>query len=114
MKKLLSRLVLLPVGLLLVLFLVANRHPVAVRFDPFSYENPSVVTPALPLWVWLVVTLLIGFFTGAATSWASTRHKRLAASAEHKELVALRREREAMRAAANDMSGDNIPVLKAS
>ncbi len=114
MKKLLSRLILLPFGLLLALFLVANRHPVELRFDPFSYENPSVASPPLPLWVWLVLTLLIGFFTGAATSWASTRHKRRQAHAEHRELKVLRREREGVKAAANDMTGDNLPVLKAS
>ena len=114
MKKLLSRLIWAPVGLLLVTFLVANRHAVPLSFDPFNTSNPTVATPALPLWVWLMLMLLIGYFLGALTNWVSGREKRLRARAERKELHTLRREVETNAASNPGPSGENLPVLKAS
>jgi hypothetical protein len=92
MKKLLSRLIWLPLGFLLVMFLVANRKPVAISFDPLSVDHPAVATPALPLWIWLILALLAGFFAGAAGMWMSGRPKRRRARAERRELRALKRE----------------------
>ncbi|MEM9170991.1 MAG: LapA family protein, partial [Pseudomonadota bacterium] len=92
MKKLLFRLIWAPVGLVLVFFLVSNRHPVAVSLDPFNPAAPTIGTPALPLWIWLVSMLLIGYFLGAAAAWVSGRRVRKQAKAEHRELVVLPRE----------------------
>jgi hypothetical protein len=95
MKKLLSRLVWLPLGFLFVMFLVANRQPVALSFDPISVDHPAVVTPSLPLWIWLVLTLLVGVFTGAAGMWFSGRNKRRKHRDTRRELKALKREQQA-------------------
>ncbi|MGE0409431.1 MAG: lipopolysaccharide assembly protein LapA domain-containing protein [Amphiplicatus sp.] len=95
MKKVVSRLIWLPVGFVLVLFLVANRRPVSISLDPISLDHPAVATPALPLWVWLVLSLLIGFVAGAVGMWSSGREGRRKARAEHRELKTLRREQAA-------------------
>ncbi len=91
MKKLLRWIVWIPVGAMLVLFLIANRTPIALSFDPLSSTSPSVATPALPLWLWLVVTLLVGFLLGAAGMWMSDRELRIRAKADRLELKALKK-----------------------
>jgi hypothetical protein len=41
MRKFFTALVLIPLGLVFVIFAVANRHLVAVSFDPFNSIDPS-------------------------------------------------------------------------
>ncbi len=91
MRKVLRWVVIIPVGALLVLFLIANRRLVALSLDPFSTEAPAIATPALPLWIWLVLALLFGFFTGAAGMWMSERELRIRAKADRIEINALKK-----------------------
>lgn len=91
MRKVLRWVVIIPVGALLVLFLIANRRLVALSLDPFSTETPAIATPALPLWIWLVLALLAGFFIGAAGMWMSERELRIRAKADRLELKALKK-----------------------
>ncbi len=91
MKKILRWVVVVPFGALLVLFLIANRKLVALSLDPFSTEAPAIATPALPLWIWLILALLAGFFAGAAGMWASDRELRIRAKADRLELKALKK-----------------------
>lgn len=98
MKKWLFRIVWIPVFVLAVLFLVANRQFVAISLDPFSASEPAVTTPALPLWLWLMLMLFIGFAFGIFGAWLSARPARMKARQEHKELVTVRRELKAAKA----------------
>ncbi len=91
MKKWLSRLLWIPVLVFAVLFLVANRQPVAISLDPFNASAPSVTTFPLPLWGWLVAMLFLGFAIGAVALWISAGPKRARARAAHREVKALRR-----------------------
>ena len=98
MSKLFSRIVSGALGLVLVLFLVANRHPVAISLDPTSAEHPAVTSPALPLWVWLMLFLLMGFFLGATGMWMSGRDRRRRAAEDRREMQALKRENQILAA----------------
>ncbi|MEM9898330.1 MAG: LapA family protein [Pseudomonadota bacterium] len=98
MKKLLGRLVWVPLGLALVIFLVANRHPVAISLDPFSTDTPSIISPTLPLWFWLSSFLLAGFFLGVFASWSSGRAKRLEAKENARAVKDLERENQVLAA----------------
>lgn len=91
MKKVLRWLVFIPVGALLVLFLIANRQLVALSLDPFSTESPALATPPVFLWVWLILAVLIGFFIGALGMWMSERELRVRAKADRLELKALKK-----------------------
>lgn len=91
MTKFLRWFVFIPVGALIVLFLIANRQPVALSLDPFSTESPALATPPVFLWVWLILSLLIGFFIGAAGMWMSERELRIRAKADRLELKALKK-----------------------
>lgn len=92
MKKWLLRIVWIPVLVLAVLFLVANRQLVAVSLDPFNAEAPALTSPALPLWSWLMVMLFVGLAAGAFGAWISARPKRVAARADRKLVKELRGE----------------------
>jgi len=109
-KKLLNWLLWFPLGLVAVAFLVANRQPVAISFDPVSVDNPALATPPLPLWVWLTLALLFGFLLGAVGMWTSGRPARRRARAESEALRSLRRSA-AERAATGP--ADPVPTIEA-
>jgi len=92
MKKWLSRALWIPTMIAAVLFLVANRQPVAVSLDPFSTEAPALATPALPLWFWLMSMMFLGLGAGAVGTWLSARPGRVKAREARRAVKALRRE----------------------
>ncbi len=92
MKKWLFRVIWIPVLIVTVLFLVANRALVAVSLDPFNAEAPALTTPALPLWAWLMTMLFVGLGAGAFGAWVSARPKRVEARADRKMVKQLRQE----------------------
>jgi len=69
MKKWLYRIFWIPLFVLAVLFLVANRQLVAISLDPFNASSPAVTSLALPLWLWLALMLFLGVGLGAAGIW---------------------------------------------
>lgn len=109
MKKILRWVVFVPVGALLVLFLVANRQPIALSLDPFSMLTPAFATPSLPLWLWLAFSLFTGFFLGTAGMWMSGRELRLRARADRIELKALKRAAASEKSAADPASPQTSP-----
>ncbi len=92
MKKWLYRIFWIPVLVIAVLFLVANRQPVTISLDPFNADNPAVTSFPMPLWLWLIFMLFLGLGLGAAGMWFSGAQRRHKARAEHRELKTLRRE----------------------
>jgi uncharacterized integral membrane protein len=58
MRKFFTALVVIPLGLIFVVFAVANRHLVTVSFDPFNSTDPSVGV-TLPLFV-VIIAVAIG------------------------------------------------------
>ncbi len=114
MKKWLSRIVWIPVFVIAVLFLVANRQMVALSLDPFSAAAPALTTPAFPLWLWLMLMLFIGLGAGAMGMWLSARPKRARARTEHRELKRLRAEladTTARLEAAERRAGETAPAI---
>ncbi len=107
MKKWLYRIFWIPLFVLAVLFLVANRQLVSISLDPFNANSPAVTSVALPLWLWLSFMLFLGVGLGAAGMWQSGVVRRQKARQDHRELKALRREMAAAkRHAAQSPDGD--------
>ncbi len=100
--KLLSWIFSLALGAVLVLFLFANRQMVAISLDPSSVTSPAIASPALPLWVWLMTFLLIGFFLGAGGMWMSGKTKRDKARRDREAVTALTRENQVLAARATN------------
>jgi uncharacterized integral membrane protein len=78
MRKLFTAVVLIPLGLIFVVFAVANRHPVTVSFDPFNSSDPSVGF-TLPLFVVIIAVAIAGVLAGGSATWFRQRHWRRAA-----------------------------------
>jgi uncharacterized integral membrane protein len=78
MRKFFTALVLIPLGLIFVVFAVANRHPVTVSFDPFNSTDPSVGF-TLPLFVVIVAVAIAGVLAGGSATWFRQRRWRRAA-----------------------------------
>lgn len=92
MSKWLFRIIWIPILIVAVLFLVANRTLVPISLDPFRPDNPALSTPALPLWFWLMGMLFLGVALGAAGQWLSGRETRAQARDNRRELRAAKKE----------------------
>jgi uncharacterized integral membrane protein len=78
MRRFFTALVLIPLGLLFVVFAVANRHLVTVSLDPFNSSDPSVGFTS-PLFVVIIAVAILGVAAGGSATWLRQRHWRRAA-----------------------------------
>jgi uncharacterized integral membrane protein len=78
MRKFLTALVLIPLGVIFLIFAVANRRLVTVSFDPFNSVDPSVGV-TLPLFMVIIVVAILGVVAGGVTTWLRQHHWRRAA-----------------------------------
>jgi uncharacterized integral membrane protein len=78
MRKFFTALVLIPLGLIFIIFAVANRHLVTVSFDPFNSVDPSVAV-TLPLFVVIIAVAVAGVVAGGSATWFRQRHWRRSA-----------------------------------
>ena len=99
MRKFLTALVVIPLGLILMVFAVANRHFVTVSFDPFVSNDPSF-SATLPLFLLLIVVAALGVLAGGCAVWFGQRHWRRAARRHDADARAARGELADLRAQA--------------
>ena len=78
MRKFFTALVLIPLGLIFIVFAVANRHLVTVSFDPFNSSDRSVGF-RLPLFVVIIGVAIAGVLAGGSATWFRQHHWRRAA-----------------------------------
>lgn len=69
MAKFFKLLILVPVGLIVLAFSIANRQLVPVSFDPFSNTDASTAFLTAPLFVLLFMALIIGVVIGGIATW---------------------------------------------
>ena len=79
MRKFFTALVAIPLGLIFIVFAVANRHLVTVSFDPFNSTDPSLGV-RLPLFVVIIAVAILGVVAGGTATWFRQRHWRRAAA----------------------------------
>jgi uncharacterized integral membrane protein len=79
MRKVLSTLVLVPLGLIFIVFAVANRHLVTVSFDPFGSGDSAFDLRPEPLFVIIIAAMIVGVVAGGSATWFRQRHWRRAA-----------------------------------
>jgi uncharacterized integral membrane protein len=78
MRKFFTALIVIPLGLLFIVFAVANRHLITVSLDPFNSRDPSV-SVTMPLFVVIIGVAILGVVAGGTATWFRQRHWRRAA-----------------------------------
>jgi len=86
-RTLLTAVVLVPLGVLILLFALANRQWISVSLDPFSAQDPAVAV-SLPVFFVVLFALMAGVLIGGAATWLSQAKWRRAA---RRHRAALRR-----------------------
>ena len=78
MRKFFTAVVVIPLGVIFIVFAVANRHLVTVSFDPFNSSDPSVAV-TLPLFIVIIAVAILGVVAGGSATWFRQRRWRRAA-----------------------------------
>ena len=97
MRKFFTALIVIPLGLLFVVFAVANRHFVTVSFDPFNSRDPSIAI-AMPLFAVIILVAILGVLAGGIATWLRQRYWRRAARLHEAEARQARAELADLRA----------------
>ena len=72
-KRIFAFIILVPIAVILIAFIVANRAMVALTLNPFQ-PNDDKFTYHAPFFIWLFVFLIIGMIIGSLITWF-TQHK---------------------------------------
>jgi uncharacterized integral membrane protein len=99
MRKFLNAVVLIPLGIVFIVFAIANRHLVTVSFDPFNSTDPSVAV-TLPLFVVIIAVAIAGVVAGGSATWFRQRRWRRAARQHEADARAARAQLADLRAGA--------------
>jgi uncharacterized integral membrane protein len=99
MRKFITALVVIPLGLFFIIFAVANRHFVTVSFDPFNPVSPTVAV-SLPLFVVIISVAILGVLAGGTATWFRQHRWRRAARQYEADARQARAEVADLRAAA--------------
>jgi len=81
----------LPAGVILVAFALANRHSVQLNLDPLSSDDPFLTLDA-PFFLFLLAAFLAGLLIGGIVTWFGQSKWRKEAKARARETTALRSE----------------------
>src|SRR5215208_522076 len=92
-------LVVIPLGLIFIVFAVANRHFVTVSFDPFNSTDPAIAV-SMPLFAVIIAVAILGVAAGGMATWFRQRHWRRAARQHEADARRARAETADLRAAA--------------
>jgi uncharacterized integral membrane protein len=87
LRKIVWIVILIPLGLVIVAFLVANRADVTVSFDPFGGQDPAL-SLRRPLYLVMLVLMVVGVFVGGVAAWLGQRKWRRRARRLERELAA--------------------------
>ena len=98
MRKFFNAAVLIPLGVIFVVFAVANRHEVTVSFDPFN-SHDSALSLTLPLFVVIIAVAILGVVAGGLATWFGQRRWRRAARLHESDAREMRSQLDDLRAA---------------
>jgi uncharacterized integral membrane protein len=110
MRKFFTALIVIPLGLLFVVFAVANRHLVTVSFDPFNSRDPSVGA-SMPLFVVIIGVAILGVVAGGTATWFRQRHWRQAARRHEADAKQVREQLVELRAGITASRADQHRLL---
>lgn len=105
-RRIVGWFVLVPLCAVLVVFALANRHSVSLRFDPISPETPFVPPLEIPLFAVIYGMLFLGIVLGGVAAWFAQGRNRQAKRRLKRENDKLTKEIIAARQAARQKPRD--------
>ena len=103
-KKIVNLLILLPLGIILIVFCVANRQSATLALNPFRPED-QVLSLNAPLFVLLFAALIVGMLVGAGVTWVNQGKHRKRARSQSQEAVRWHAEADKHRTRAEQIAG---------
>lgn len=107
MARFLRNLLLVPIGALLIVLAVANRHTTAISLNPFNPADPFL-TFNIPVFWLLFAAVGLGVILGGVATWMRQGRFRKEARVQRREANHLKHEADALRKIAQ---GDVAPGL---
>ena len=98
-------------GLIILLFLLANRMPVYISLDPINIANPAFAVGPMPLWAALIAMMFIGYVLGGLGMWLSGKGLRRKASERKHRIRELEHALE-LANAPRPKKTDDLPVIQ--
>jgi uncharacterized integral membrane protein len=95
LKRILSLVVFVPIGIVLIVLAVANRQTVTLALNPFQPQD-SILSLSAPFFVFVFLALLVGMAIGASVTWWRQGRYRRQARIEAKEAVKWQSEHKAI------------------
>ncbi len=109
MKRIVSLLIAIPVGIVIVVLAVANRHPVTLSVDPFAPQTPAI-SVTLPLFVFLFAAIFVGLLLGGFGAWLRQARWRREARERRYEAARWRNEADRLKESATAAKGPALPA----
>ena len=112
MQKFITVVVWIPLGLILVVFAIANRHSVTLSLDPFNADPAGGIT--MPLFAVIIAVAILGVLAGGVSTWIRQHHWRRSSrryQADAIEAQAQLAELRAIMATANAQGAPQRPPL---
>ncbi|WP_028745259.1 lipopolysaccharide assembly protein LapA domain-containing protein [Rhizobium mesoamericanum] len=103
-KKITNLLIFLPLGIILIIFCVANRQVVTLAFNPFRPEDQALSLSA-PLFVFIFIALIIGILLGSAATWLNQAKYRKRVRIEAMEAARWQAEADRHKTRAEEIAG---------
>lgn len=98
-----------PLGLLMVILAVANRHKVTFSFDPLGGNDPALSVEA-PLFLLLFAFLILGTIAGGVAAWINQAKWRRTARAKRGEAARWKHEAREMQRQAEHATHQALPA----
>ncbi|GGF94389.1 MULTISPECIES: lipopolysaccharide assembly protein LapA domain-containing protein [Rhizobium] len=97
LKRIVSLVVFVPIGIVLIVLAVANRQVVTLALNPFRPQD-SILSVSAPFFVFVFLALFVGMAIGASVTWWKQGRYRRQARVEAKEAVKWQKEHKAIAA----------------
>lgn len=111
-RKIVSLVVFVPLGVLLIILAVANRAPVRLALNPFDPADQALSTSA-PLFMLLILAVMLGVLLGAVVTWFTQGKHRKKARSQSRVAQQWQAEADRQKTRAEEIAGATLPQLGA-